>query len=144
MRISDWSSDVCSSDLCKDLRPVAPLTWSNVAGAGGIYSSVHDLSKWMRVQLDGGVISGEGDDAKRLFSEKRQKEMWSVLTPIPISEPSVPPLAAAQPNSPGSGEGWVLTDYRCSKLVHPTGGAPGRGSRLPGSPDEHHGVVVQP
>src|SRR3546814_11507105 len=79
----------------KDLRPVAPLTWSNVAGAGGIYSSVHDLSKWMRVQLDGGVISGEGEDAKRLFSEKRQKEMWSVLTPIPITEPSVAQLAAA-------------------------------------------------
>src|SRR3546814_5887964 len=25
MRISDWSSDVCSSDLC--LHPVATLTW---------------------------------------------------------------------------------------------------------------------
>src|SRR3546814_5204437 len=129
MRISDWSSDVCSSDLFnadylepgdnvatghakfdfKDLRPVAPLTWSNVAGAGGIYSSVHDLSKWMRVQLDGGVISGEGADAQRLFSEKRQTEMWSVLTPIPISAPSVPQLAAAQPNFRGYAEGWVLT-----------------------------------
>src|SRR3546814_17385855 len=41
----------------KDLRQVAPLTWSNVAGAGGISSSVHGLSKWMRDQLDGGVIS---------------------------------------------------------------------------------------
>src|SRR5690606_5086077 len=90
----------------KDLKPVAPLTWSNVAGAGGIYSSVHDLSKWMRVQLAGGVISGEGDDAKRLFSAKRQQEMWSVLTPIPISEPSVPELAATKPDFLGYGEGW--------------------------------------
>src|SRR3546814_16806678 len=29
----------------KDLRPVAPLTWSNVAGAGGIYSSVHAIGR---------------------------------------------------------------------------------------------------
>ena len=126
----------------KDLRPVAPLTWSNVAGAGGIYSSVHDLSKWMRVQLDGGVISGEGEDARRLFSEKRQKEMWSVLTPIPISEPPVPELAATQPNFRGYGEGWVLTDYRGSKLVYHTGGWPGMVSRLTLVPEKELGVVV--
>src|SRR3546814_16166028 len=44
----------------KDLWPVAPLPGSNVAGAGGIYSSVHDLSKWKRVRLDGGVLSENG------------------------------------------------------------------------------------
>ena len=126
----------------KDLKPVAPLTWSNVAGAGGIYSSVHDLSKWMRVQLDGGVISGEGEDAKRLFSEKRQKEMWSLLTPIPISEPSVPELAATKPNFLGYGEGWVLSDYRGRKLVYHTGGWPGMVSRLTLVPGENLGVVV--
>src|SRR3546814_5494081 len=71
----------------KDLRPVAPLTWPNVAGAGGIYSSVHDLSRWRRVQLDGGVISGGGEEAKRLVSAKRQKGMWAVLTTSTVSEP---------------------------------------------------------
>src|SRR3546814_16241329 len=70
----------------KDLRPVAPLTWSNVAGAGGIYSRVHELSKWMRVQLAGGVSTGEGEDAKRLFSERSQKKMWAVRTTIRIYE----------------------------------------------------------
>ena len=126
----------------KDLRPVAPLTWSNVAGAGGIYSSVHDLSKWMRVQLAGGVISGEGDDAKRLFSAKRQQEMWSVLTPIPISEPSVPELAATKPDFLGYGEGWFLSDYRGRKLVWHTGGWPGMVSRLTLVPGQDLGVVV--
>src|SRR5690606_20407449 len=119
-----------------DLRPVPTLTWSNVAGAGGIYSSVHDLSKWMRVQLDGGVIAGEGEDARRLFSAKRQREMWSVLTPMPVREPSVPELAATQPNFLGYGEGWVLTDYRGRKLVYHTGGWPGMVSRLTLVPDE--------
>ncbi len=126
----------------KDLRPVPTLTWSNVSGAGGIYSSVHDLSKWMRVQLDGGVISGEGQDAKRLFSEDRQREMWSVLTPIPVPKPSVPELAAATPNFSGYGEGWFLSDYRGRKLAWHTGGWPGMVSRLTLVPGEKLGVVV--
>src|SRR5690606_22500768 len=57
------------------LGPVPRMSWSNVAGAGGIYSSVHDLAKWMRVQLDGRVGSGEGEAAKRLFSAKRQRQL---------------------------------------------------------------------
>ena len=125
-----------------DLKPVPTLTWSNVSGAGGIYSSVHDLGKWMRVQLDGGVISGEGDNATRLFSEKRQRQMWSVLTPIPVSKPSVPELAAAMPNFSGYGEGWFLSDYRGHKLVWHTGGWPGMVSRLTLVPEHKLGVVV--
>lgn len=126
----------------KDLRPVPAMTWSNVAGAGGIYSSVHDLSTWMRVQLAGGVISGEGEGAKRLFSEQRQREMWTVLTPIPIGKPSVPQLAAATPHFFGYGEGWNLSDYRGEKLVWHTGGWPGMVSRLTLVPEKKLGVVV--
>ncbi len=126
----------------KDLRTVPPLTWSNVAAAGGIYSSVHDMAKWMRVQLDGGLILGEGEDAKRLFSEERQREMWSLITPIPIPKPPVPELAAATPNFLGYGEGWVLGDYRGRKLVWHTGGWPGMVSRLTLVPSEKLGVIV--
>ncbi|GAB3750660.1 serine hydrolase [Lysobacter olei] len=126
----------------KDLEPVAPMTWHNVSGAGGLYASVHDLTKWMRVQLDGGVISGEGDNAKRLFSAKRQKAMWSVITPMNIAEASVPDLAAAKPNFLGYGEGWQLSDYRGRKLVWHTGGWPGMVSRLTLVPEHKLGVVV--
>ena len=131
----------------KDLRTVPPLTWSNVAGAGGIYSSVHDLTKWMGVQLRGGLIakgaaSGEGDNAKRLFSEARQREMWSVITPMPIGKPPVPELAPAVPNFLGYGEGWTLSDYRGEKLVWHTGGWPGMVSRLTLVPSKGIGIVV--
>ncbi|WP_199753488.1 serine hydrolase [Luteimonas cucumeris] len=126
----------------KDLKPVPMMSWSNVAAAGGIYSSVHDLTKWMNTQLAGGVISGEGDDARRLFSAGRQKEMWSIITPIPIREPSVPELAAATPNFSGYGEGWNLSDYRGEKLVWHTGGWPGMVSRLTLVPNRNLGVVV--
>lgn len=124
------------------LVPAPRMTWSNVGGAGGIYSSVHDLSKWVIAQLNGGVISGEGESAKRLFSAKRQADMWTMLTPIPVSEPSVPELAAVKPNYFGYGEGWMLSDYRGRKLVWHTGGWPGMVSRITLVPQEKLGVIV--
>ena len=126
----------------KDLQTAPRMTWSNVAGAGGLYSSVHDMSKWMRVQLDGGVYAREGDKEQRLFSAKRQKEMWSVVTPMPIAEPAVPELAPVKPNFSGYGEGWQLTDYRGKKLVWHTGGWPGMVSRVTLVPEHKLGVVV--
>ncbi|UJB17182.1 MULTISPECIES: serine hydrolase [Lysobacter] len=126
----------------KILQTAPRMTWSNVAGAGGLYSSVHDMSKWMRVQLDGGVYGREGGEEQRLFSAKRQREMWSVVTPMAISEPAVPELAPAKPNFAGYGEGWQLTDYRGKKLVWHTGGWPGMVSRVTLLPEQKLGVVV--
>ncbi len=75
----------------KDLRTVAPLTWSNNAGAGGIYSSAHDMARWMQVQLAEGKLA----DGTPLFSEKSQQQMWRMITPQSIPAPSVPELAPA-------------------------------------------------
>jgi CubicO group peptidase (beta-lactamase class C family) len=127
------------------LEPAPRMTWSNVAGAGGLYSSAHDMTKWMRVQLAGGVIdadAGGGQAPPRLFSEKRQRAMWTMLTPIPVPEPSVPALAAARPNFLGYGEGWSLSDYRGRKLVWHTGGWPGMVSRVTLVPEHGFGIVV--
>ncbi|MGY4515875.1 serine hydrolase [Lysobacter sp. HA18] len=127
----------------KDVRPLAaPMTWSNVAGAGGIYSSVHDMARWMNLQLADGVISGTGDDAKRLVSQERHQGMWQLVTPISVSEPSVPQLAPLKPNFAGYGEGWFLSDYRGHKLVWHTGGWPGMVSKVTMVPDLGVGVVV--
>ncbi|MGO1073255.1 serine hydrolase [Lysobacter sp. CA199] len=126
----------------KTLQTAPRMTWANVAGAGGLYSSVHDIGKWMRVQLDGGVYGRDGDKEQRLFSAKRQREMWSVITPMPIAEPSVPELAPVKPNFAGYGEGWQLTDYRGEKLVWHTGGWPGMVSRVTLVPEHKLGVVV--
>nr|WP_236726955.1 serine hydrolase [Xanthomonas cannabis] len=121
-----------------ELRTVAPLTWSNNSGAGGIYSSAHDMALWMKVQLAGGVLP----DGTPLFSAKRQQEMWSMITPIAVAAPAVPELAGAQPNFAGYGEGWSLSDYRGHRLVWHTGGWPGMVSRLTLVPDQKLGVVV--
>lgn len=126
----------------KDLKPVGVTSWRNVSGAGGLYSSVHDLSTWMNVQLAGGVISGSGESAKRLFSEPRQREMWTMLTPISVPRPAVPELAPATPNLMGYAQGWFLGDYAGHRMVWHTGGWPGQVSRLTLLPEERIGVVV--
>jgi CubicO group peptidase (beta-lactamase class C family) len=126
----------------KDLQPAPRMTWSNVAGAGGLYSSVHDMSKWMRVQLNEGTYAGAGGQEHRLFSAARHKAMWSMLTPMPITEPKVEALKVARPNFLGYGEGWVLSDYRGQKLVWHTGGWPGMVSRVTLIPERQLGVVV--
>ncbi len=126
----------------KDLKPVGVTSWRNVSGAGGLYSSVHDIAKWMNVQLAGGIYSGSGDSAKRLFSEARQREMWTMLTPIPVGKPSVPELAPMVANFAGYGQGWNLSDYAGERLVWHTGGWPGQVSRLTLVPGKKIGVIV--
>lgn len=127
----------------KDLKAVEPLSWHNNSGAGGIYSSVHDMAKWLIVQLDQGVYGEDSaGEPLRLFSEERQDEMWSVLTPIQPREPRVPELAPAKPDFAGYGEGWHLSDYRGHKLVWHTGGWPGFVSRVTLVPELELGMVV--
>ena len=85
----------------KVLGPVAPMAWENNAPAGAIVANVTDLAKWLRVHLAGGRLA-DGADGKerRLFSERRQREMWSVVTPMPIAQ-RTGALVAMQPNFNG-------------------------------------------
>jgi CubicO group peptidase (beta-lactamase class C family) len=126
------------------LVTVPPMTWSNNQGAGGIYASVNDLAKWMRVQLDGGVLGkDEAGKERRLFSAERHRAMWELVTPIRIpAEPAVPALAPALPQFAGYGEGWSLSEYRGKKLVWHTGGWPGMVSRVTLVPQLDLGIVV--
>ncbi|MDV2450200.1 serine hydrolase [Xanthomonas hortorum] len=120
------------------LRTVPPMTLSNNSGAAGIYSSAHDMALWMKVQLAGGALA----DGKPLFSPTRQREMWSMITPISVPEPRVPELAAARPNFAGYGEGWMVGDYRGHRMILHTGAMPGMFSRVTMLPDQKLGVVV--
>ena len=128
----------------KNLKPVPPMAWSNDPGAGGIYASVHDLAKWMNVQLAGGALPEKNADGtpKRIFSEDSQRQMWTMLTPIKVSKPPIPELTPIMPNFYGYGESWFLSDYRGHRLAWHTGGWPGFVSRVTLVPEEHLGVVV--
>ena len=127
-----------------DIVPAPRMTWSNVGGAGGIYSSVHDLSKWVRTQLAGGAIPASigGEPGERLFDAKAQREMWTMLTPIPVQPTKMAEFEPITPNYQGYGEGWNLADYRGHKLVWHTGGWPGMVSRITMLPEQGIGVIV--
>lgn len=126
---SDWTR----------LEPVKVMSWRNVSGAGGIYSTVLDMSKWMIAQLNQGQY---GSSDQRLFSAKQQHAMWSMLTPINVGTPSVPELLPTKPNFMGYGMGWQLSDYQGSRMVWHTGGWPGQVSRVTLVPDKNLGIVV--
>lgn len=109
----------------------------NTNPAGGINTNAEDIARWMIVQLDSGRVA----DGSSLFSPATAKELWSLVTPIPIAKPQ-PELAAMHPQFLGYGLGFFVRDYRGKKLVMHTGSLPGFVSRVAMIPEVKLGVAV--
>jgi hypothetical protein len=107
---------------------------SGHCAAGGIYSSIADLSKWMITQLDHGKYGGQ--HGKQLFSEAAQNEMWSPQTNIPVRSDKYNSHFSAY------GLGWFLTDVRGTKQVSHTGGLEGMVTQVTLFPELKLGIVV--
>jgi CubicO group peptidase (beta-lactamase class C family) len=119
------------------LRPIAPTNLDNNGPAGSVQSSVNDMTRWVRMQLNRGEFEG-----RRIFSERQSREMWSPHTIIPVREQTNPALAAVNPMFAAYGLGWTLSDYRGRKLVWHTGGLAGMVTRVTLVPDLKLGVIV--
>jgi CubicO group peptidase (beta-lactamase class C family) len=102
--------------------------------AGGIYSSINDLSKWVICQLNNGKYGLNPE--KQLFSETAQQEMWSPQT--------IQPLGKNKYNSHFNayGLGWGLTDLKGTKQVMHTGGLEGMVTQVTLLPELKLGIVV--
>lgn len=139
------TDDVATSympDAGGRLGPVSTLVWENNAGAAGIYASIHDMARWASTQLDKGELPPPNGAHSRLFSAATQADMFTMVTPIAIDAPSVPALAAAQPNSFGYAAGWFVSDFRGQHMVWHTGGFPGTVSETTLFPSLGLAVVV--
>src|SRR3546814_13227760 len=66
MRISDWSSDVCSSDLWPDARNEAAVT-------------LQILRRLLGVEDHSGVEEGEEDDARAIERHIEQRAVLEIL-----------------------------------------------------------------
>ncbi|MES2650826.1 MAG: serine hydrolase [Bacteroidota bacterium] len=102
--------------------------------AGGINTSIADLSKWVKMQLDGGK---HGDNlSKTLFSKSIQNQMWTLQTVIPGTNPTY--------NSHffGYGMGWFLTDESGYLVAEHTGGLAGMVSEVTLVPELKLGIIV--
>ena len=105
------------------------------SAAGGIYSNVHDMSKWMLAQLNNGKY---GADLKsQLFTEESQHEMWKVHT---VEDAYSNPRYNF--HFRGYGLGWELADVKGNLSVSHTGGLPGMLSIVTMIPDLNLGVVI--
>lgn len=102
--------------------------------AGGIYSSISDMSKWMICQLEGGKYGTQPE--KQLFSATAQKEMWSPQINMPFSPSKYNSHFSAY------GLGWRLTDIKGSKEVSHTGGLEGMVTQVTLLPELKLGIVV--
>jgi CubicO group peptidase (beta-lactamase class C family) len=119
------------------LVPLAQTNHDNNAPAGSINSCAADLAKWMIAQLGRGAYPGG-----RLFSDAQSKEMWSAQTILPIADLPKGAPAALEPMFSAYGLGWMLRDWRGTKMVYHTGSLAGYVSRTTLIPSLQLGVVV--
>lgn len=105
--------------------------WDNMGAAGGIISSVHDMSKWLIMQLNGGEANG-----KRFFSQASQNQMWTARNAFTYNRQH----KTMQFN--GVGLGWFTNDYHGHKIVSHGGGYDGMYSQVKMVPKLNLGIVV--
>lgn len=113
-----------------------PLGYLDQAsGAVRINSSVHDLSKWIRLQLGKGTIDG-----KTIFSEQQSWQMhqqWLARQVGPSKQAGILPTKFS-----GVGMGWFVGDYYGRKMLNHSGGLDGMLSYTVLFPEENTGFVV--
>jgi CubicO group peptidase (beta-lactamase class C family) len=130
------------------VRLIDAFASDNTNPAGGIMSSAEDMARWLVAQLDSGRVAnarraagGAAADGERLWSERTARELWTLVTPIPIGSPP-PELRAQRATFNGYGLGFYVRDYRGQKMLIHSGYVPGYISRVIMLPDLKLGVVV--
>jgi CubicO group peptidase (beta-lactamase class C family) len=103
--------------------------------AGGIFSTVDDMSRWVIMQMNDGKY-GDGLK-KRLFSQAVHEEMWTPQTIIPVTGNSV-----YKTHFGAYGLGWFLIDAAGREEVFHTGGDTGMSSNVVMVPELRLGIIV--
>ncbi len=110
--------------------------WNESANsAGGIYSNVVDMSKWIIMQMDNGKY-GEGLK-QQLFSEAVHDDMWTPQTIQPFRGKN-----AYNTHFSSYGLGWGLSDVKGYKQATHTGGLAGIVTQVTIIPDIKLGIIV--
>ncbi|MFH6771457.1 serine hydrolase [Gaetbulibacter aestuarii] len=122
----------------QEISLTEPESWDpeKINGAaGGINSNVHDLAKWMLLQLNNGKYGPELK--QQLFTETSQREMWKIHTVMNANR-----NPRYNSHFAGYGLGWFLTDVNGNMEVSHTGGLIGMLSKTILVPDLNLGIVV--
>ncbi len=108
---------------------------SEIAAAGGVWSNVDDMSKWIMAMLDSGKYPGG-----RLVSKKTFEEIFKPQTIVPSNE--YPTFSVLKPQWITYGLGWYQHDYRGKKVNFHTGSLAGLTAIIGLIPEENIGVYV--
>lgn len=111
--------------------PVAYRQTKNTAPAGAINSCVEDWSRWMRLQLNEGMLDGKRIVPARIVNETRTPQNFQATR-----------VASGKLNFSAYGLGWGLRLYHGRLLVSHSGGLDGMVSLTILVPEERLGVVV--
>jgi CubicO group peptidase (beta-lactamase class C family) len=94
-----------------------------VAPAGAVWSSVDDMSTWMRLLLRGGVANVGGAE-KRLLNETTVAELFRPQALVTLTA-FYPTAQLTRPNWTTYGLGWFQQDYAGYKVDYHTGSIDG-------------------
>ena len=106
-----------------------------VASAGSVYSSVSDMSKWMRFVLDSGRVGN-----RRLIAAATFREL--VMPQIAADQATYPALALSKPDFFSYGLGWFVQDYAGQHVWMHTGSIDGMCAIIGLLPNQRVGVYV--
>ena len=106
-----------------------------VAAAGSVWSSVGDMSKWMRFLLDSARVGG-----KRLLTPATYREIFTPQVVAPVD--MYASLVLVKPHFFTYGLGWFLHDYQGEAVAMHTGSINGMSALIGMLPDHRVGVYV--
>jgi CubicO group peptidase (beta-lactamase class C family) len=123
------------AEIDDTMRVVKNRTVDPVKAAGSVWSSVNDMSKWMRFILDSGRANG-----KQLLATSTVHE---ILSPQTIADRGLyPALDLSKPHFFLYGLGWFLQDYDGQAVAMHTGSIDGMSAIIALIPDKKLGVYV--
>lgn len=118
------------------VKVISNISVDSVAAAGSIWSSVHDMSKWLQFVLDGGKLPG----GRRLLSEQTMAELFRPHAFVPDS--MYPTTQLVKPHWMTYALGWFQQDYRGRAVDFHTGSIDGMIAIAGLIRDERLGVYV--
>jgi CubicO group peptidase (beta-lactamase class C family) len=107
-----------------------------IAGAAAVQSTANDLTRWMRLHLNNGVLDGT-----RFLSDSTMRAMHSIQVPIQTTA-AMRAARLVQDSVVGYGMGWQIMDYRGHPMLWHTGNGDGQIAFMALLPRERLGVVV--
>lgn len=122
-------------DVHDTVRVVRVRTTDAIAPAGSVWSSVSDMSKWMRFMLDSGRVGNT-----RLIQPATFREI--VAPQIRAPESQYPALELAQPKLFTYALGWFVEEYNGETVWMHTGSIDGMCAIIALMPSRHLGVYV--